>query len=149
MDTEVIPERGAWKSDPMLNGRAGSLGDVGTHAFHLLRFVTGLIPLSLTCKMSSYSKHHNLDDYGQAIIQTTVGATGSVLWSQVSHGRLNDLTLQVDGTKGALEWHQEDPIASVMADLENQPLTSVTRVLITLRIPREWLAITSWPSSLL
>lgn len=109
MDTEVIPERGAWKSDPMLNGRAGSLGDVGTHAFHLLRFVTGLIPLSLTCKMSSYSKHHNLDDYGQAIIQTTVGATGSVLWSQVSHGRLNDLTLQVDGTKGALEWHQEDP----------------------------------------
>ena len=72
MDTEVIPERGAWKSDPELNGRAGSLGDVGTHAFHLLRFVTGLIPLSLTCKMSSYSKHHNLDDYGQAIIQTTV-----------------------------------------------------------------------------
>ena len=65
MDTEVIPERGIWKSDPELNGR-GITWDVGTHAFHLLRFVTGLIPLSLTCKMSSYSKHHNLDDYGQA-----------------------------------------------------------------------------------
>lgn len=101
--------RGAWKSDPHRNGRAGSLGDVGTHAFHLASFVTGLIPQSLVCQMESYSSHHELDDYGHAMIRFPNGATGLVTWSQVTHGRLNDLSLEVDGTKAALTWRQESP----------------------------------------
>ena len=103
------PARGAWKSDPVRNGPAGSLGDVGTHAFHLAGFVTGLQPESLISHMQSYSNHHKLDDYGHAIIRYTQGATGMITWSQVTHGRLNDLSIEVDGTKAALTWQQEKP----------------------------------------
>ena len=109
VDPDQTPARGAWKSDPKLNGRAGSLGDVGTHAFHLASFVSGLSPKSLLCEMSSYSGHHDLDDYGHAIVQFNQGATGLITWSQVTHGRLNDLSIEVDGTKAALTWRQEKP----------------------------------------
>jgi predicted dehydrogenase len=102
-------DRGAWKSDPLKNGRAGSLGDVGTHAFHLTRFVTAIQPSSLLCRMKSYSPHHELDDYGHAIIRFDNGATGLVTWSQVTHGRLNDLSIEIDGTKAGLTWRQEEP----------------------------------------
>ena len=117
MQRGVESERGAWKSDPAKNGRAGSLGDVGTHAFHLMRFVTGLTPASLLSRMSSYSGHHQLDDYGHAIIRFSQGATGLVTWSQVSHGRLNDLSIEIDGTKAALSWQQEQPNQLVVRSL--------------------------------
>lgn len=109
MQRDADLARGAWKSDPTKNGRAGSLGDVGTHAFHLASFVSGLQPESLTSHMKSYSDHHDLDDYGHALIRFDGGATGLVTWSQVTHGRLNDLTIDIDGTKAALSWRQEDP----------------------------------------
>lgn len=109
MKPAATPDRGAWKSDPAKNGLAGSLGDVGTHAFHLLRFVTGLQPDSLLSRMQSYSSHHDLDDYGHAMIRFQQGATGLVTWSQVTHGRLNDLSIEIDGTKAALTWRQEEP----------------------------------------
>lgn len=109
MDPTAEQARGAWKSDPLKNGRAGSLGDVGTHAFHLASFVTGLTPDSLLSGMQSYSKHHQLDDYGHAIVRFSQGATGMITWSQVSHGRQNDLSIEIDGTKAALTWRQEDP----------------------------------------
>ncbi len=109
MEPGADQARGAWKSDPLKNGQAGSLGDVGTHAFHLASFVTGLQPESLLSHMQSYSKHHELDDYGHAMIRFNNGATGMVTWSQMTHGRLNDLTIEVDGTKAAVTWRQEDP----------------------------------------
>ena len=109
MDPSATPARGAWKSDPERNGRAGSLGDVGTHAFHLLRFVTGLEPQNMMCQMNSYSPHHELDDYGHAVINFAGGASGLVTWSQVTHGRLNDLSIEIDGTRAALTWRQEEP----------------------------------------
>lgn len=109
MEPNADVARGAWKSDPQKNGRAGSLGDVGTHAFHLTRFVTGLKPKALLANMHSYSDHHELDDYGHSVVQFDQGATGLVTWSQVTHGRLNDLSIEVDGTKAALTWRQEEP----------------------------------------
>jgi len=109
MQPDQQQERGAWKSDPDKNGRAGSLGDVGTHAFHLASYITGLEPERLMSQMSSYSAHHELDDYGHALIQFSQGATGCITWSQVTHGRLNDLSIEVDGTKAALTWRQEEP----------------------------------------
>ena len=117
VDPAETPARGAWKSDPTLNGKAGSLGDVGTHAFHLAQFVTGLHPESLLCQMNSYSPHHELDDYGHAVIRCRGGATGLITWSQVTHGRLNDLTLEVDGTKAALSWRQEEPNQLIVRSL--------------------------------
>jgi len=109
MNPDEIPARGAWKSDPNKNGRAGSLGDVGTHAFHLLQFITGMTPSKVLSHMRSYSSHHELDDYGHAMLQFAEGTTGMVTWSQVSHGRLNDLSIEVDGTKASLAWRQEEP----------------------------------------
>ncbi len=105
----TTPDRGAWKTDPKLNGLAGSLGDVGTHAFHLASFVSGLQPESILCRMKSYSNHHDLDDYGHAVVQFAGDATGLITWSQVTHGRLNDLSIEIDGTKAALTWKQEEP----------------------------------------
>ena len=109
MSPDEIPARGAWKSDPNKNGRAGSLGDVGTHAFHLLQFISGMTPTKVLSHMRSYSSHHELDDYGHAMLQFAQGATGMVTWSQVSHGRLNDLSIEVDGSKASLAWRQEEP----------------------------------------
>lgn len=109
MEPGADQARGAWKSDPLKNGQAGSLGDVGTHAFHLASFVTGLQPESLLSHMQSYSNHHELDDYGHAMIRFDQGATGMVTWSQMTHGRLNDLSIEVDGTKAAVTWRQEAP----------------------------------------
>ncbi|MDE0862345.1 MAG: Gfo/Idh/MocA family oxidoreductase [Rubripirellula sp.] len=121
MDPHETPTRGAWKSDPNRNGRAGSLGDVGTHAFHLVQFITGLTPSRLLSYMNSYSPHHELDDYGHAMLQFDRGATGMVTWSQVSHGRLNDLSIEVDGTKASLAWRQEQPNQLVVRAL-GQPI---------------------------
>lgn len=109
MKPDEIPSRGAWKSDPTKNGRAGSLGDVGTHAFHLLQFISGMTPVKVLSHMQSYSCHHELDDYGHAMLHFAQGATGMVTWSQVSHGRLNDLSIEVDGTEASLAWRQEEP----------------------------------------
>ena len=109
MDPAAEQARGAWKSDPGKNGRGGSLGDVGTHAFHLLSFLTGERPESLLSQMNSYSPHHELDDYGHALLRFGNGGTGCVTWSQVSHGRLNDLSIEIDGTKASLSWRQESP----------------------------------------
>jgi predicted dehydrogenase len=121
MEPGADVDRGAWKTDPLKNGQAGSLGDVGTHAFHLMRFVTQLQPQSLLSRMHSYSKHHELDDYGHAIIRFDQGATGMVTWSQVTHGRLNDLSIEIDGTKGSLTWRQEEPNQLFVRALD-QPL---------------------------
>lgn len=121
MEPDAKQDRGAWKSDPDKNGRAGSLGDVGTHAFHLLSFVTGLTPDSLLSRMNSYSNHHELDDYGHALIRFDQGATGMVTWSQVTHGRLNDLEIEIDGSNGALTWRQEEPNSLYVRSL-GQPL---------------------------
>lgn len=109
--------RGAWKSDPDRNGKAGSLGDVGTHAFHLASYVSGLTPASLLSSMQSYSGHHQLDDYGHAMIRFDQGATGLITWSQVTHGRLNDLSLEIDGTTAALTWRQETPNQMIVRSL--------------------------------
>ena len=109
MDPDAVPSRGAWKSDPDKNGLAGSLGDIGTHAFHLMQFITGMTPSRVLSHMRSYSNHHQLDDYGHAMLQFDAGTTGLVTWSQVSHGRLNDLSIEVDGSKASLTWRQEEP----------------------------------------
>ena len=109
MDPDAVPSRGAWKADPDKNGLAGSLGDIGTHAFHLMQFIAGMTPSRVLSHMRSYSNHHQLDDYGHAMLQFDAGTTGLVTWSQVSHGRLNDLSIEVDGSKASLTWRQEEP----------------------------------------
>jgi predicted dehydrogenase len=95
--------------------RAGELGevntvrDIGTHAYNLGRFITGLLPDQISCTLKIFEAGRELDDYGTALVKYQNGALGTVTASQISHGRENDLWIEVDGTKGALEWHQEEP----------------------------------------
>jgi predicted dehydrogenase len=102
-------KQAAWRTDPKRSGIAGCFGDIGTHAYNLGRFITGLIPETISCQLKVYEPGRALDDYGTAVIRYTNGALGTETASQISHGRENDLWIEVDGTKGALEWHQEEP----------------------------------------
>lgn len=102
-------KQAAWRTDPKRSGAAGCFGDIGTHAYNLTRFITGLIPESISCQLKAFEPGRQLDDYGSAIIRFANGALGTVTASQISHGRENDLWIEIDGTKGSLEWHQEEP----------------------------------------
>ena len=102
-------KQAAWRTDPAKSGAAGSFGDIGTHAFNLVRYMTGLLPESISCHLKIFEKGRQLDDYGQAVIRFENGALGSLVASQISHGRENDLSIDVDGTKGSLSWRQEEP----------------------------------------
>jgi len=102
-------KQAAWRTDPKKSGAAGCFGDIGTHAYNLGRFITGLIPEDISCQLKIYAEGRALDDYGTAIIRYGNGALGTVTASQISHGRENDVLIEVDGTKGSLQWRQEDP----------------------------------------
>jgi predicted dehydrogenase len=102
-------KQAAWRTDPKRSGAAGCFGDIGTHAYNLGRFITGLLPDQIACSLKIFEAGRALDDYGSAFIRYANGALGTVTASQISHGRENDLWIEVDGTKGALEWHQEEP----------------------------------------
>jgi predicted dehydrogenase len=102
-------KQAGWRTDPKRSGAAGCFGDIGTHAYNLGRFITGLLPDQISCHLRSFAQGRQLDDYGTAVIRYTNGALGTVTASQITHGRENDIWIEVDGTKGSLEWHQEEP----------------------------------------
>jgi predicted dehydrogenase len=98
-----------WRTDPKQSGAAGCFGDIGTHAYNLGRFTTGLMAKEICCQLKTYEGGRLLDDYGTAIVRYENGALGTVTASQISHGRENDCYIEIDGTKGSLEWRQEEP----------------------------------------
>src|SRR5581483_9201808 len=102
-------KQAGWRTDPSKSGAAGCFGDIGTHAYNLGRFITGLIPDQVSCLLKVFEPGRQLDDYGTAAIRYKNGGLGTVTASQISHGRENDLWIEVDGTKAAVEWHQEEP----------------------------------------
>lgn len=102
-------KQAAWRTDPSKSGVAGCFGDIGTHAYNLGRYMTGLLPEEISCHLKVFVEGRALDDYGHAVIRYENGALGTVTASQISHGRENDLFIEIDGTKGALQWRQENP----------------------------------------
>jgi predicted dehydrogenase len=102
-------KQAAWRTDPAKSGAAGCFGDIGTHAYNLGRYMTGLLPESISAHLRIFEPPRPLDDYGHAVIRYENGALGTVTASQISHGRENDLRIQIDGTLASLEWHQEEP----------------------------------------
>lgn len=102
-------KQSAWRTDPSKSGAAGCFGDIGTHAYNLARYMTGLLPEKVSANLKIFEEGRALDDYGHAVIQLENGGLGTVTASQISHGRENDLFIEIDGTKGALQWRQEDP----------------------------------------
>ncbi|MCH2111377.1 MAG: Gfo/Idh/MocA family oxidoreductase [Planctomycetes bacterium] len=102
-------KQAGWRTDPNQSGPGGSLGDIGTHAFHLLEHVTGLQVERLFGKVSTFVEGRRVDDDAMVLVEMNNGANGSVCASQVCVGRENGLKLRVFGTKGGLEWDQEHP----------------------------------------
>ena len=102
-------KQATWRTDPARSGAAGCWGDIGTHAYNLGRYMTGLLPETVRCHLKTFETGRQLDDYGTAIVQYQNGALGTVTASQISHGRENEVTIEIDGTLGALEWNQEEP----------------------------------------
>jgi predicted dehydrogenase len=119
-------KQASWRTDPKRSGAAGCFGDIGTHAYNLTRFITGLLPQEISCSLKIYEAGRELDDYGTAVIRYQNGALGTVTASQISHGRENDLRIEVDGTKGSFEWHQEEP-NKMLFRVNGQPHLLYTR----------------------
>ncbi len=102
-------KQASWRTDPKRSGAAGCFGDIATHAYNLTRYITGLLPDQISCHLKTFEKGRALDDYGTAVLRFQNGALGTVTASQITHGRENDVWIEVDGTKASLEWHQEEP----------------------------------------
>jgi predicted dehydrogenase len=100
---------GGWRSNPDMAGPAGTLGDVGIHAWHLAAFVAGCEPVEIAAELHTFAPGRKLDDHAQVMMRYSNGARG-VLWaSQVATGCENALTLRVYGSKAQLRFDQEDP----------------------------------------
>lgn len=107
-------KQAAWRTDPSKSGVAGCFGDIATHAYNLGRYMTGLLPEKISCHLKTFVPGRKLDDYGTAVIKYQGGALGTVTASQISHGRENDVSIEIDGTKGAIQWRQEEPNAMIV-----------------------------------
>ncbi|MFK7754468.1 MAG: Gfo/Idh/MocA family protein [Sedimentitalea sp.] len=115
-----------WRTDPERSGAGGSIGDIGTHAFHLASFVTGLKLEQLCADMQSFVPGRRVDDNAHVMLRFEGGARGMLWSSQVSPGNENALRLRVFGEKGGLEWAQEDPNTLWHAPL-GEPKRRLTR----------------------
>lgn len=123
---ESDQKQAAWRTDPSKSGAAGAFGDIATHAYNLGRFMTGLLPDEVSCHLKTFEEGRALDDYGHAVIRMENGGLMTVTASQISHGRENDLFIEIDGTKGAIQWRQENP--NEMTFRQNgEPLKIYTR----------------------
>lgn len=113
--TEAAEESGskqaAWRTDPARSGAGGSIGDIGTHAFNLLSFVTGLKTEELAAELHSFVPGRRVDDNAHILMRFAGGARGMLWASQVAPGNENALTLRIYGEKGGIEWSHEQPDA--------------------------------------
>ncbi|PLS20800.1 Gfo/Idh/MocA family protein [Neptunicoccus cionae] len=109
MTEEVHNKQADWRTDPARSGAGGSIGDIGVHAYNLACFVTGLELESLSADMQSFVAGRRVDDNAHVLLRWKGGARGMLWSSQVSPGNENALRLRVYGTKGGLEFAQEDP----------------------------------------
>ena len=98
-----------WRTDPARSGAGGSTGDIGTHAFNLANFVTGLTLDTLAADLQSFVPGRRVDDNAHVMMRYTSGARGTLWCSQVAAGQENGLRLRIFGTKAGLEWGQENP----------------------------------------
>lgn len=102
-------KQASWRTDPARSGVAGCVGDIGTHAFNLAEFVTGLRCEALAADLTAFVEGRALDDNAHMLLRFAGGARGMLWASQVAPGNENGLKLRVYGEKGGLEWRQEQP----------------------------------------
>jgi predicted dehydrogenase len=106
---ETGQKQAAWRVDPARSGAGGCIGDIGTHAFNLAAFITGLEVEALCAELTTFVEGRQLDDDCQIMLRYHGGARGLLWASQVAPGNENNLRIRVYGEKGGLDWHQEHP----------------------------------------
>lgn len=102
-------KQAAWRVDPKRSGKAGCMGDIGTHAFNLAEYMTGLKAVEICAELNTFVPGRLLDDDGAALIRYDGGARGVLTASQIATGIENNLNIRIYGEKGGLEWRQEEP----------------------------------------
>lgn len=101
--------KGGWKTDPKTAGKSGCMGDIGTHAWHLTEYVTGLKVLEICANLNTYVKGRPIDDDGGAFLRLENNVSGVLMATQIATGESNNIRLRVYGDNGGLEWCQMDP----------------------------------------
>lgn len=99
----------SWRADPAISGASNCMGDIGTHAENLGRYITGLEIEELCADLTTFIPGRELDDDGNVLIRYKGGAKGILYASQISNGDENNLNIRIYGTEASLEWHQEEP----------------------------------------
>lgn len=102
-------KQAAWRSDPAISGPGGCIGDIGTHAFHLAEYITGLDVTALHATLRSVVAGRQVDDDCTALLKLSNGAQGVLMASQIAAGEGNGLRIRVYGEKASLHWQQESP----------------------------------------
>jgi predicted dehydrogenase len=111
----------SWRGDPNRSGKTCCVGDIGTHAFHLAEYVTGLKTIRLMSDLSTQVPNRVLEDDANMLLQFEGGARGVLYASQISAGEENDIKLRVYGEKGGIEFRQMEPNTLVIKWL-NKPM---------------------------
>lgn len=99
----------AWRTDPKKSGKAGAMGDIGTHAAHLTEYITGLQITQLCADLNIMVEGRHLDDDGNVLLKFDNGAAGVLIASQIAAGEENALKIRVYGELGGIEWAQQEP----------------------------------------
>ena len=119
-------KQASWRTDPARSGAAGCLGDIGTHAFQLARFITQQKLSAVSADLTSFVDGRLVDDNVHALLRFDGGAKGMLWSSQVAPGCENGLRIRVFGDKAGIEWAQENPNELWFAEL-NKPRQRITR----------------------
>lgn len=120
-DCSATNKQAAWRVDPKRSGKAGCMGDIGTHAFNLAEYISGLRTEALCGELNTFVPDRLLDDDGAALLRYEGCARGVLIASQVAISQENSLSIRIYGEKGGLEWHQEEPNTLLMRWPDRQP----------------------------
>lgn len=119
-------KQASWRTDPARSGLGGAVGDIGSHAEQLASYISGLEIESLCADLTSFSPGRRLDDDANMLLRFSNGARGVLIASQIEIGHENDLRIRVFGSKGSLDWRQEEPNALIVRSLDG-PETTLRR----------------------
>ena len=109
-----------WRTDPKMSGKGGCVGDIGTHAWHLSEYITGLKVTELCAELKAFAPGRPIDDDAAAFLHYDSGATGVLQATQIATGEENNIRIRIYGEKGGLEWQQMEP-NTLYAKWPNKP----------------------------
>jgi predicted dehydrogenase len=113
-------KQAGWRTDPSKSGAAGAMGDIGTHAFNLAEYISGLQVTKVCADINIVVEGRQLDDDGALLLQFSNGASGVLMATQVAAGEENNIKIRMYGEKGGLEWSQEN-VNSLLVKWPDRP----------------------------